>query len=65
MTFKVRGLALTVIFSAAGSTFAAGTALLACDLFAETLLPERQGPRVQTGGSVPHVQIGVKLNAEI
>jgi len=28
-------------------------------------LPERQGPRVQTSGKVPHVQIGVNPNAKI
>ena len=33
--------------------------------FAQAPLPERQGPRMKTSGSVPHVQLGFKPNAKI
>jgi len=63
---KIRALAFTVMFvPATGTALAAGSASLACESFAETPLPERQGPRVQTTGSVPHEQIGVSSNAQI
>jgi len=66
LSFNIRDFAFTVLLvSAVGNTFATETAASSCLSFAETPLPERQGPQVKTSGSVPHVQIGVTSNAEI
>jgi len=42
-----------------------GNSNLPDNSFADAPLTVREGPRVRTSGSVPHVQIGVEANAEI
>lgn len=42
-----------------------GASSSSSDSFTESPLPEREGPRIKTSGSVPHVQIGEKPNTEI
>jgi len=59
------GWCLPAYASQSSTECASDSAFLSDESFAAQPLPERSGPRIQTSGKVPHVQVGVIPNAKI
>jgi len=65
LTWVLFGWSMPTYSAQSGMKCHSDTSTIRSDSFSETPLPERQGLRIQTSGSVPHVQLGVKPNPEI